>query len=93
MMIVKLFHFLYYMTISFSNNSKKHFCTRCLKHSKEQKTLQQHRQYCKNEVEPENLIDQLRVIGGFSKHIRNLTIERTRRYLKRLDAEKKSTSN
>ena len=92
MMIVKLFHF-YYMTISFSNNSKKHFCTRCLKHFTEQKTLQQHRLYCKNEVDPENLIDQLRVTGGYSKHIRNSTIERTRRYLKRLDADEKSKSN
>ena len=81
------------MTISFSNNSKKHFCTKFLKHFKEQNTLQQHRWYCKNEVEPENLIDQLRVTGGFSKHIRNLTIKWTRRYLKRLDAEEKSTSN
>ena len=46
MMIVMLFHF-YYMTISLSNNSKMYFCTRCLKHFKEQKTLQQHRWYCK----------------------------------------------
>ena len=63
------------MTISFSNNSKKHSCTRCLKHFKEQMTLQQHRWYCKMKVEPENLIDQLRVSGGFSKHIRNSTIK------------------
>ena len=92
MMIVKLFYF-YYMTISFSNNLKKHFCTRCLKQFKEQKTLQQHRWYCKKEVDPENLIDKLRVTGGFSKNIRNLTIERTRRYFKRLDAEEESKSN
>ena len=91
-MIVKLFYF-YYMTISFSNNSQKHLCTRCLKHFKEQRTLQQHRLYYKNEVEPENLIDQLRVTGGFSKHIRNSTIEKTRRYLKRLDADNGSKSN
>ena len=91
-MIVKLFYF-YNMTISFSNNSKTHFCTRCLKQFKEQNTLQQHRWYCKNKVDPENLIDKLRVSGGFSKHIRNLTIERTRRYLKRLDAEEESKSN
>ena len=89
MMIVKLFH----MTISFTNNSKKYFCTRCLKHFKEQKTLQQHRWYCKKEVEPKNLIDQLRVTGGFTKHIRNSAIERTRRYLKRLDADEESKSN
>ena len=81
------------MTISFSNNSTKHFCTKCLKHFKEQKTLQQHRWSCNKAVDPENLFDQLRMTGGFLKHIRNSTIERTRRYLKRLDAEDKSKSN
>ena len=81
------------MTISFCNNSKKHFCKKCLKHFKEQKILQQHRWYWKKAVDPENLINQLTVTGGFSKHIRNSTIERTRRYLKRLDAEEKSKSN
>ena len=81
------------MTISFSNNSKKHFCIRFLKHFKKQKTLQQHRWYCKNEVDPEKLIDQLIVTGGYSKQIRNSTIDRTRRYLKRLDADEKSKSN
>ena len=63
-MIVNLFYF-YYMTISFSNNLKKHFSTRFLKYFKEQKTLQQHRWYCKKEFDPENLIDQLNVSGGF----------------------------
>ena len=88
MMIVKLFYFLNYTMISFSNNSKKHFCTKCLKHFKEQKTFQQHRWYCIKAVDPKNLIDQLRVTGGFSKH-RNSTIERTRRYLKQFDGEPK----
>ena len=55
-MIVKLFQF-YYITISFSNNSTKHFSTRWLKHFLEQKTVQQHRWYCKKEFDPENLID------------------------------------
>ena len=63
------------------------------KHFKEKKILQQHRWYCEKEVDPENLIDQLRVTGGFSKQIRNSTIERTRRYLKRLDADEESKSN
>ena len=44
----------------------------------------------KLKVVPENLIDQLRVTGAFSKHSRNSTIEKTRRYLKRLDAEEES---
>ena len=72
MMIVKLFQF-YYMTIYFRNNSKMYFCTRCLIHFKDQKTLQQHRWYCTKAVDPENLSDQLRVTRCFSKHIRNLS--------------------
>ena len=75
------------MMISFSNNSTKHFCTTCLKHFTEQTTLQQHRCYLQKAVDPETLIDQLRKIGGCSKHIRNSTIERTRRYLKRFDSK------
>ena len=62
------------------------------KHFKEKKILQQHRWYCEKEVDPENLIDQLRVTGGFLKHIRNSTIETTRRYFKRLDIENESKS-
>ena len=65
----------------------KHFCTRCLKHFMEQRSLQQHALYCKNEVEPENLIDALRVTGGYSKEVRKATITRMRRYLQRLKVE------
>ena len=63
------------------------------KHFNEQKTLHQHRWYCKKKVDFEHLIDQLRVTGGYSTHIRNSTIKTTRRYLKRLDADEESKSN
>ena len=92
MMIVMLFHY-YYLTILYSTNSKKLYCTKCLKHFKEQKMLQQHRWYCKNEVYFENLIDKQIVTKGYSKHITNSTIERSRRYLKRFDAVEQSKSN
>ena len=55
--------------------------------------LQQHRWYCKNEVYFENLIDKQIVTKGYSKHITNSTIERSRRYLKRFDAVEQSKSN
>ena len=70
------FH-MYYQTISYRNilTKNKKFCTRCLKHFKEQKALQPHRWYCKKAVDRENLIDQLKVTGNISKHISNFTIE------------------
>ena len=66
---------------------KKHFCTRCLKHFMEQRSLQQHALYCTNEVEPDNLIDALRVTGGYSNEVRKANIKRMRRYLQRLEEE------
>ena len=38
-----------------------------LKHSTKQRTLHQHQWYCKNEIEPGNLIDDLRYTGVYSK--------------------------
>ena len=58
----------------------------------EQRSLQQHALYCKNEVEPENLIDALRVTGGYSKEVRRATITRMRRYLQRLEVEEKGAT-
>ena len=55
----------------------------------EQRSLQQHALYCKTEVEPENLIDALRVMGGYSKEVRKATIKRMRRYLQRLEVYEK----
>ena len=70
---------------------KKHFCTRCLKHFKEQKSLQQHALYCTNEVAPDILIDALRVTGGYYKEVRKANILRIRRYLQRLKEEEGAT--
>ena len=56
MIIVKLFHFCY-MTIFISNTSKTNFGTKCLKHFKKLKTLQQYRWYYNNKIDPDNLIN------------------------------------
>ena len=53
----------------------------------EQRALQQHTLYCKIEVEPENLIDALRVTGGYFKEVRRATITRMGRYYQRLEVE------
>ena len=55
---------------------KKHFCTRCLKHFMEQRSLQQHALYCTNEDKPDNLINALRVTGGYSKEVRKANIKK-----------------
>ena len=76
-----MFHYLY------SQATMKHFCTRCLKHFTEQRTLDQHKWYCKNEVEPGDLIDALRDTGGYSKEVKKARLDRIRRYLLKLDAQ------
>ena len=76
----------------YSRMKKKNFCTRCLKHFNEQRTLQQHQWYCKNEVEPKNLIDDLRNTGGYSMEVRKARYKSIRRLLQKLDAQKRGTS-
>ena len=75
----------------YSRWEKKHFSTRCLKHFKEQRTLHQHQWYCKNEVEPENLIDDRRNTGGYSKEVSKARYDCVRRLLKKLDAQENNT--
>ena len=70
----------------------KQFCTRCLKHFNKQRTLQQHQWYCKNKVEPGNLIDDLRSTGGYSKEVRKARYDCVRRLLQKLVAQKKYIS-
>ena len=70
----------------------KHFCTRCLKHFMEVRSLQQHAFYCKNEIEHGNLIDALRDTGGYSKEVRKATIIRMRRYLQRIEVEEEDAT-
>ena len=55
---------------------KKHFCTWCLKHFMEQRSLQPQALYCSNEVELDKLIDALRVTGAYSKEVRKANIKR-----------------
>ena len=58
----------------------------------EERSLQQHALYSKNEVEPENLTDALRVTGGYCKEVRKATIIRMRRYLQRIDVEEEGAT-
>ena len=86
LMFIILSYYLYSQAV------KKHFCTRCLKHFTEQRTLIQHKWYCKTEVEPGNLIDALRDTGGYSKEVREARWDKIRRYLDKLDAEKQGAT-
>ena len=49
----------------------------------EQKSLQQHAFYCKNEVETWNLIDALRVTSAYSKEVKRAPINKMLQYLQR----------
>ena len=51
----------------------------------EQRLLQLHSLYCKNEVKSDNLIDALQVTGKYFKEVRKATIKQKRRYLQRLE--------
>ena len=70
---------------------KTTFFHKVSKHFKEQRTLQQHQWYCKNKVEPGNLIDNLTNTGGYSKEARKARYDSVRRLLKTLDAQEKGT--
>ena len=62
---------------------KTHFCTRWVKHLMEQRPLKQHALYFTNEVKPRNMINALRVTGGYSHEVRKATIYRVLQYFKR----------
>ena len=85
-MFIILYHYLYSQAV------KKQFCTRCLKHFTEQRTLSQHKWYCKNKFEPGNLIDAFRDTGGYSKEVMEARWDRIRLYLYKLDAEKQGAT-
>lgn len=68
-------------------------CTRCLKHFNFERYLKQHESLCPNEVQKENIIDALKITGGYSQEIKKRHIERTIRYAKRLEAELNSSNN
>ena len=58
----------------------------------EERSLKQHALYCKNDVEPGNLIDALRVTGWYSKEVRKATIIRLRRYLQWIKVEEEGAT-
>jgi len=68
-------------------------CTRCLKHFNFERYLKQHESLCSNEVQKENIIDALKITGGYSQEIKKRHIERMIRYAKRLAAERNQSDN
>jgi hypothetical protein len=70
-----------------SNDFKTYFCTRCLNHFNHERYLKQHADKCKNEIKEGNLIDTLKITGGFSKEIRHRFLSKHVVYLKKLESE------
>lgn len=63
------------------------FCTRCLDHFYHERYLNQHVSKCPNKVIKENLLDKLKITGGFSKEIRRKRIRTYILHAKKLEAE------
>ena len=54
---------------------ERNICTRCLCHFNYKRTIQDHLPRCLNEVRIGNLIDQLKISGGYWKEQRRRRIE------------------
>ena len=74
----------------YSNTRKLIFCTRCLRHFNYERYLKQHEPHCPNEVDPDNMIDSLKVTGGYSKEISKRQVEGLIRHAKKLEEELQS---
>ena len=74
----------------YSDTRKLRFCTRCLRHFNYERYLKQHEPHCPNEVDPDNLIDALKVTGGYSKEIRKRQVEGLIRHAKKLKEDLQS---
>ena len=77
------------MCINYSNDRKKHICTRCLSHFNYKRTFQDHLANCPNEVRIGNLIDHLQVTGGFWKEQRRRRLECFVRHSEKIKKELK----
>ena len=64
-----------FLDIFYSNDRKKHICTRCLSHFNYKRTIQDHLARCPNEVRIGNLIDNLQITGGYWKEQRRRRLE------------------
>ena len=69
-----LFYYIYYFC---SNECKKHICTWCLDYFINERTIHDHMSRCPNEVKIGNMVDELRITGGY-------WIEQRRRHLQRI---------
>ena len=70
-----------------STSNKTNFCTRCLTHFNHDRYLKQHSDKCPNKVQEGNLIDSLKITGGYYKEIRRRMITRQLTLMKKLEAE------
>jgi hypothetical protein len=76
-----------FVNIFYSNDRKKHICTRCLSLFNYKRTIQDHLPRCPNEVRIGNLIDQLQVTGGFWKEQRRRRLDCFVRHSEKLKKE------
>ena len=75
-----------------STNNKTYFCTRCLTHFNYERYLKQHFDKCPNMVKEGNLIDSLKITGGYYKEIRRRFITKQLSYKKKFEAELSETT-
>ena len=75
------------MHLNCSTTLKTYFCTRCLTHFNYERYLTQHLDKCPNKVKEGNLIDSLKITGGYYKEIRRRFITKQMTYLKKLELE------
>ena len=71
----------------YSTDNKKYICTRCLDYFNYERTLQDHLPCCPNVVKSGNLIDQLRISGGYWKEQRRRSLESFVRQHERIKQE------
>ena len=76
-----------FVYILYSNYRKKHICTRCLSHFNYKRTIQDHLAHCPNEVRIGNLIDHLKISGGYWKEQRRRRLESLVRHSEKIKKE------
>ena len=71
----------------YSDDKKIHICTRCLLHFNYEQYLIQHKAWCSNKVQAGNLIDSLRITGGYSKEIKKRHYLKNIKHFKKIEME------
>ena len=73
--------------VFYSIDRKTYFCTRCLKDFNHERFYKQHPDNCPNFVMEGNLIDALKLNGGFSKEIKRRHHNKVLNYAKKIKEE------